>query len=290
MSLSRRHLLLSAPLLLQAQEDKPVEFLCPMDADVRQKGPGKCPRCGMKLLPGLPDPVEYPVQLTTTPRNPKPGQPVRLRFTVLHPRTRKPVTDLELIHERVFHLFLISEDLQHFAHEHPEAVTPGVFEITWTFPTGGLWRALCDFFPGSGTPQLVAKTLILPGGTLLPATLTPTAPTAKSENCTVTLRCEPPQPIAGQKTLLYYRISPRENFELFLGAAGHMLIASADLIDMIHTHPFLIDGGLPTPPSEYKQVQFNVIFPRPGWYRVWAQFKRDGVVSTIPFNFEVIGL
>jgi len=26
-------------------------YLCPMHADVRQAGPGKCPRCGMDLLP-----------------------------------------------------------------------------------------------------------------------------------------------------------------------------------------------------------------------------------------------
>lgn len=290
MTLTRRQLLLAAPLLLSGQEDKPVEFLCPMDSDIRQKTAGKCPRCGMKLVAGLPDPIEYPVQLSTTPRNPKPGQAVKLRFTVLHPKTRKPVPDLEVIHERVFHLFLISEDLAHFAHEHPEPVAPGVFEITWTFPTGGLWRVLCDFYPANATPQLIAKTILLPGGTLQPATLSASAPLAKGENIEVSLRTEPKQPIAGEKTLLYYRISPREKFELFLGAEGHMLIASADLIDLVHTHPFLIDGGLPTPPQDYKQIQFNLIFPRPGWYRVWAQFKRDGIVNTIPFNFEVTGL
>lgn len=26
-------------------------FICPMHADVRQEGPGKCPKCGMALLP-----------------------------------------------------------------------------------------------------------------------------------------------------------------------------------------------------------------------------------------------
>ena len=26
-------------------------FLCPMHRDVRQQGPGKCPKCGMDLLP-----------------------------------------------------------------------------------------------------------------------------------------------------------------------------------------------------------------------------------------------
>ncbi len=26
-------------------------YLCPMHRDVRQQGPGKCPKCGMDLLP-----------------------------------------------------------------------------------------------------------------------------------------------------------------------------------------------------------------------------------------------
>lgn len=26
-------------------------YLCPMHRDVRQQGPGKCPKCGMALLP-----------------------------------------------------------------------------------------------------------------------------------------------------------------------------------------------------------------------------------------------
>jgi hypothetical protein len=26
-------------------------YVCPMHADIRQSGPGKCPKCGMELLP-----------------------------------------------------------------------------------------------------------------------------------------------------------------------------------------------------------------------------------------------
>jgi hypothetical protein len=260
-----------------------VEFLCPMDPDVRQKSPGKCPRCGMKLLAGLPDPVEFPVRLTMTPKAPKAGQRVTLRFTILDPKTKKPAGALETMHERVFHLFLISEDLQHFAHEHPEVVEPGVFEFEWTFPQGGMWRALCDFFPVGATPQLIPKTILLPKSK-------PSEARLMENNMQVELRTEPAEPLAGEKTMLFYRATPREGFEPYLGAMGHMLVASEDLVDLVHTHPFLVDGGLATPPEDYKQIQFNVIFPRPGRYRVWAQFQRAGVVNTIPRDVIVRGL
>ena len=52
-----------------------------------------------------------------------------------------------------------------------------------------------------------------------------------------------------------------------------------DLIDMIHTHPFLADGG--------SEIQFNVIFPRAHTYRVWVQFQRSGVVNTAYFDVPV---
>ena len=31
--------------------------------------------------------------------------------------------------------------------------------------------------------------------------------------------------------------------------------------------------------SAAKQIQFNLIFPREGIYRVWVQFQRQGVVN-----------
>jgi hypothetical protein len=58
-----------------------------------------------------------------------------------------------------------------------------------------------------------------------------------------------------------------------------MLVASSDLIDMIHEHPFIADGG--------PEIQFNVIFPRAKSYRVWVQFQRKGVVNTAHFDIPV---
>jgi len=95
----------------------------------------------------------------------------------------------------------------------------------------------------------------------------------------VELTTEPAEPIAGLKTLLFFRLTPSEGLEPYLGAWGHLLAASGDLVDVIHTHPFIADGG--------PQVQFNVIFPREAIYRVWVQFQREGKVNTVAFNIPV---
>jgi hypothetical protein len=95
----------------------------------------------------------------------------------------------------------------------------------------------------------------------------------------VELTTDPPDPIAGKKTLLFFRLKPGDGLEQYLGAWGHLLTASDDLIDMIHTHPVIADGG--------DQVQFNLIFPREAVYRIWVQFQRQGQVNTAVFTLPV---
>ena len=288
-------ILLSA-LLLLAQEpvrkfplpdpeapEAPVEWVCPMDPDVRAKGPAKCSRCGMALVPGIPDQVEYPVDLKVTPKTLKPGRKMELSFSIRDPKTGNPVKDFEVMHERLFHMFIVSQDLKYFIHDHPQQGSDSVFRFETALPKAGMYRVLSDFYPKGGTPQLIAKTLLVPGAPITAGTkLTPDIGTQQAENLAVTLKTEPEKPTAGMKTLMFFKLEPGDGLEQYLGAWGHMMAASQDLIDMIHTHPFLADGG--------QQVQFNMIFPRPGVYRVWVQFQRKGVVNTVAFNVPVAEL
>jgi hypothetical protein len=138
---------------------------------------------------------------------------------------------------------------------------------------------LADYYPSKGTPQLTAKTFFVPGGTWAPQHLNADLTAKHTENMDVELTTEPATPLAGFKTLLFFRLKPAEGLEPYLGAWAHMLAASDDLIDLIHTHPFIADGGA--------QVQFNIIFPRAHSYRMWVQFQRKGVVNTAVFTVPV---
>jgi hypothetical protein len=274
------------PAASTVPDDPEVEFVCPMDKDIRSKVPGKCPICGMTLVAGIPDPHEFPVRITTNPKVLKPGEETALTFRVQDPSTSKTVRDFEFMHEKLFHLFLISQDMQFFQHVHPAIHDDGSFNLDVKFPHAGLYRVLSDFYPKGATPQLIANTLFVTGAgmKMAPAKLAADLAPNHTENLEVSLTTEPPQPIAGMKTLMFFRLTPSEDVEPYLGAMGHMLAASADLIDMIHTHPFLVtdpDGG------SVKQIQFNLIFPREGIYRVWVQFQRKGVVNTAVFNIPV---
>jgi hypothetical protein len=254
-------------------------YVCPMDPDVRGHDPGTCPRCGMKLVSGIPEPAEYSMDLKVNPSAPRPLQPANLIFTILDPWKDRPVKNFQVVHEKLFHMFAVSQDMQFFVHDHPVYQQDGSFQYQMSFPQPGMYRILGDFYPDGATPQLIGKTVIVPGQGPAPAQLERDYSTKKAENMDVELVTEPAQPIAHTKTMMFFRVKPGDGLEKLLGAWGHMLAASDDLIDMIHTHPFLADGG--------PQIQFNMIFPRAAKYRVWVQFQRNGVVNTAHFDVPV---
>jgi hypothetical protein len=260
--------------------DAPLDYVCPMDADVRSATPGVCPRCGMKLVMGIPDPEEYPLRLTLQPAQARPREKVDLVFTVENPETGKMVSRFETVHERLFHLFIVSADLQYFVHDHPKYNGAGEFRYAASFPKPGMYRVLGDFYPAGATPQLAPRTIFVGGApvSLADAKLTPDVAPQKASNSDVKLAMDPPQPVAGGATRLYFRFNPSGGLEKYLGAWAHMLAASDDLIDLLHEHPFNADNG---------QIEFDLTFPRARTYRVWVQFQREGVVNTVAFNVPV---
>jgi hypothetical protein len=230
----------------------------------------------MTLVLHVPDRVEYPLILTVQPPAIQPGQDVTLILRVIDP-AGKPVLRFETVHEKLVHLFVVSEDLEFFAHVHPSYRADGSFELPIRLPKPGMYRLLADFYPAGAVPQLAVETLYVKGalrGAHLDLSLAP----QRAENLTASLRTEPAPVMAGLTSRIYYDLDPVQGLERYLGAWGHMLIASEDLIDLIHLHPFLAGGST---------IQYNVIFPRAGNYKVWSQFQRLGVVNTVAFSLRV---
>jgi hypothetical protein len=238
----------------------------------------------MKLRSGIPEPVEFPVDLRVAPRAPRPATKTELEFTVRDPQNGKQIEHFEIVHEQLFHLFVISKDLKFFVHDHPVFGEDAKFRYDLAFPKSGLYRMLADFYPEGATPQLIAKTVIVPGEPQTTPALTRDYAAKQAANMRVSLETDPPQPIAGQKTMMFFRLEPTDGIEKYIGAWGHMLAASDDLIDLIHTHPFIADAS---PEKTGPQMQFNVYFPRERTYRIWVQFQRKGVVDTAQFDVPV---
>jgi hypothetical protein len=151
--------------------------------------------------------------------------------------------------------------------------------------------------PVGGTPQVIADTLVTAGytGDLASSVprLTPDTTLQKSvDGTSVQLRIEPSPIVAGRMVKLRYHLeadgAPVTDLEPYLAAWGHTLVLSEDALEYVHAHPI---EYLPPDRPDVKagpEITFDAMFPKPGRYRVWTQFKRGGHVSTTWFTVEAI--
>ena len=107
-----------------------------------------------------------------------------------------------------------------------------------------MYRVLGDFYPEASTPQLLAQTVFVPGA--------PPAPPVADARLLAEAGREherhddhQPRDAGGRvcRRGSTSRSIPPMGYENYLGVWAHMLAASDDLIDMMHTHPMIADGG-----------------------------------------------
>jgi hypothetical protein len=270
-------------------------FICPMHPHVRSDRAGHCATCGMTL-------VDVATVVSGThgldaqwiPRVLRAGEQARLRLFVERPRTREIVRDFEEVHERPFHLFVVSWDLEHFAHVHPTLQADGAMEVSTVLPRAGAYQLYADFLPAGGFPQLVQKSVFTEGVSPLAAAQARARARSISEEIRegvdrgLRVRIEPGTLVAGRPEVVSCILEdaatgePVADLEPYLGAWGHALVVSADLADAVHSHPVtpLTSPGGP-------RIFFSQRFPRAGFYRMWIQLQRRGEVATIPFTLQV---
>ena len=273
-------------------------FYCPMHADVTSAAEGACPRCGMKLVPGDPlDAREYLVGMQATPKAVQAGRPVRLTFTIRHPETRATVRSFATVHEKQFHLFIVSHDLEYYDHVHPDMQPDGSWTIDVTVPKPGHYKLFSDFLPVGGSPQVIPELLVAgePGDLeAARAHLRSDVALRKTTgSLTVSLALPEEGLVAGRDEKLFYHLvdaktgQPVTNLEPYLAAYGHTLVLSEDTLEYVHAHPVeLLPEQLDTAAGG-PDLTFKALFPKPGRYRLWTQLKREGVISTTHFTVAV---
>jgi hypothetical protein len=293
-----RHLLPALVLTLATAgtpAQTPATFFCPMHPHVRMHGSGPCPLCRMPLVPAdALDARDYRLEMQTSPQPPAAGEPFRLRLSVRHPDTGDLVRDFSVVHERPYHLFVISHDLEHYAHVHPEPQPDGAFALDLTLPRAGFYKVISDFLPAGGTPQVIGRSIATRGfaGDLAAsaARLVPDrALTKTAGGVRLELQLPADGVRAGRDEKFVYRLTEAStgaeirDLEPYLAAWGHSLIVSEDALSVVHAHPIELlpegatAGGGPT-------LTFTGLLPKPGRYRIWTQIKRRGEVFTVPFT------
>ncbi len=217
------------------------------------------------------------------PEGVAPGKPTPLAIGI-QDDAGQPVKAFDVNHEKLMHLIVVSEDLSHFEHLHPEHDGEGTFRIDLTFPTGGRYKLFADFVPEGGAQQTVGEWVDVQGeGAAKP--IEPDAELAKTvDGNAVELAIEGLAPNAETMLTFSFRDAasgaPIDDLEPYLGAVGHVVILSADAETYLHVHP--ADESATGP-----EAMFHTSFPAGGTYKLWGQFQHEGRLMTVPFVVNV---
>lgn len=186
-----------------------------------------------------------------------------------------PVSDLEVNHEKLLHLIVVSTDLQEYQHLHPQTNEPGVFKVSHSLKEGE-YKAFVDIKPkgkdyevkplsfmigdeheNHGSSSIIADSNLTKETGGQKATLQPSSLKTNEE---IQLKFD----LFGKKP------------EQYLGALGHVVILDEKAENYIHVHP--LEGTEPV---------FETKFTEPGIYKIWAEFKFNGEVFVFPYVVDI---
>jgi hypothetical protein len=189
----------------------------------------------------------YDLQLRLQPAAPLPAQPARFEFQLLETDSERPVTDLQVVHERRLHTFIVARDFSSFAHLHQEDSQPlsaedlavGRFKFDYTFPKGGRYRVQTEF---THRNRGWLKSFDVDVGEP-PSSLPQVIDLARRQTVgayTATLAATPEPLAAGQEVALQLTLTregePVHDLQLWLGSEVHAALWRMDLREFAHTH------------------------------------------------------
>ena len=194
-----------------------------------------------------------------------------------------PVTAYDVEHAKRLHLIAVRRDFTGFQHVHPRLAADG----TWTTSldlTPGQWRVFADFKPTGAEALTLGSDLSVPGR------VEAVAPSGTTRVATVdgyTVRLDGDL-VAGRHSMLTLEVEkhgrPVTDLQPYLGAFGHLVALRAGDLAYLHVHPDGEPGDGKTQPGP--DVTFHAEVPSAGRYRLYLDFKHDGVVRTAEFTVE----
>ncbi|BAZ86200.1 hypothetical protein [Dolichospermum compactum] len=223
----------------------------------------------------------------TAPKSLSPNQPINLVIDI-QDTTGKPVNKFDIFQEKIMHLIVVSDDLRSFAHIHPEYKENGRFEVTANLPESGNYTFFSDYKPAGDKENISLMNMTIPGTVPLPKNLEKFSKTKTISDTKVNLNISEKNIKAGQAVTLSFDLKDQKNQSIkdlqpYLGEKGHLVIikSSSPLTtsDYIHAHAMKdsADG----------KVEFHTQFPKPGTYKMWMQFNRNGQIKTADFWVNV---
>jgi len=252
------------------------------------------------------DPNFYTVLHFTPDDPPLAGETTDIYLSIYNATSGQPITNLDVVHERVVHIFIVSQDMEVFAHIHPEdringteLADQGIYVVNYTFPQDGYYAVLTDFTSGGINVLKKFQPYVIKdaASSQMNDTKRATADFARTKkfgDYEVVLRA-PGKIEAGTEVSLDFHIEkdgrPVRDLQNYLGSEVHMVTIRDDLKFAGHTHSYRPGHNLhlmamqqvyygPDVPVRYK-------FPQAGTYAIFAQFLHGDKVVTTKFFVRV---
>ncbi len=214
-----------------------------------------------------------PVQ-TTLPE----GKQTAFRFRILD-RSGRATHAFDVDGGVRVHLIVVRRDFVGYQHVHPKPQADGTWSVPLTLTAPGAYRAYADFEVG-GTKTVLGHDLFV-AGAFTPAPLPAARSTVRADGFEIALTHAALR--ANKATKLHFAISrngkPVPSFDNYVGHRGHLVALRGGDLSYSHVHP--------EPDAKVGEIVFHTELPSAGSYRLFLQFKVDGVVHTAPFTVEV---
>jgi hypothetical protein len=265
----------------------------------------------------------YRATLRLEPDHPRAGDASTVILAIEDARTSKPVSDLQVVHERMVHSFLVSRDFRHFAHTHhedfaalrPEDVAAATFRYPHVFPFSGGYELVIEFTHRDRTWIKRFDFVVGEEAAVTPPRLEPRRE-AKSGGYRFSLSVDPDPPVAGKEARLVCRIEtaagePVTDLEMVLGSEVHLATWRNDGEHFGHTHawtpemaammsemaamghdtsPGMSAMMMATPAVQHfhgPEVPLRHVFPEPGDYAIFLDLAPGGRRTVADFALRV---
>ena len=221
----------------------------------------------------------YSLQLATTQT--ATGANVPLRFQIVDTAGR-PLTRYATSHDKQLHLIVVRRDMAGFKHVHPVLDGSGNWSVPVNLTRAGDYRVFADFIPEGGEALTLGADLHV-AGDYRPQPLPAPAATARVADYTVTLAGElVPEKSSKLSLSVTQNGRPVTDLQPYLGAYGHLVALRDGDLAYLHVHPngHPGDGVTAAGPT----IEFEAATPSAGAYRLFLDFRHNGVVRTAEFT------
>ena len=239
--------------------------------------------------------ANFTAEFKTNPVQIKAGEQVDLGFTIKNPKS-ETVESLQVVHEKLIHLLIVSEDLAEFYHEHPEQQADNSFKVPFTFKNGGKYKLYADFTPNGGKQTVQNFDVTVTGNPRRPYVLEADEKFEKTVDDLFVAMKPSGNLLAGKTLTLNFNVldpktkKPVTDLQKYLGELAHFVVISQDLKEFVHAHPMSPDSAHSHDETATEAtVSAHLSFPKAGLYKIFAQFQRNGKVITVPFVVDIKG-